>query len=305
MKNKKKGKIAILLVLLLLAVAILTGSAVATHEINPKSLWEETKQVSYPAEAIEDEQVPLAAPQPTEAPDEQTVTLMAVQQTPAVNAVPTATPAPQRTTEPAIEPAPEAPQDDPEESQEDLLEPQDDPEEPQEDPLESQEDPLEPQDDLLEPQDDPEAEAPIEPTPTPAPAIAQKPDDITDVVAMAQFLFDAATEFWATEKDFSGTTTRPVSTRVASSIGAGTAVDCPGGDTLRIDANGIAHDSYAIADHFRDYVEMPDLQYFKIYLSDKDYSVNPYGAREDVIGSFYQYGSERATYQPDDEEDSD
>ena len=113
---------------------------------------------------------------------------------------------------------------------------------------------------------------------------------------MAKYLFDAASEFWAVEKDFSGTTTRPVSTRVAASIGAGTAVDCPGGDTVRIDKNGVAHDSYAIADHLRDYMEMPDLQYFKIYLSDKDYTVNPYGAREDVIGSYYQYGSERATY---------
>ena len=120
---------------------------------------------------------------------------------------------------------------------------------------------------------------------------------------MAKYLFDAATEFWAVEKDFSGTTTRPVSTRVASSIGAGTAVDCPGGDTVRIDKNGVAHDSYAIADHFRAYVDMPDLQYFKIYLSEKDYSVNPYGAREEVIGSYYQYGSDRTTYMPEDEED--
>ena len=122
---------------------------------------------------------------------------------------------------------------------------------------------------------------------------------------MAKYLFDAATEFWAVEKDFCGTTTRPVSTRVAASIGAGTAVDCPGGDTVRIDKNGVAHDSYAIADHFRAYVDMPDLQYFKIYLSEKDFSVNPYGAREEVIGSYYQYGSERTTYLPEEEEDVD
>ena len=122
---------------------------------------------------------------------------------------------------------------------------------------------------------------------------------------MAKYLFDAATEFWAVEKDFSGTTTRPVSTRVADSIGAGTAVDCPGGDTVRIDKDGKPHDSYAIADHFRDYVDMPDLQYFKIYLSEKDYTVNKYGAREDVIGSYYQYGSERATYMAEEDEDED
>jgi hypothetical protein len=144
-----------------------------------------------------------------------------------------------------------------------------------------------------------------EPTPTPAPVKAQKPDDISNVSAMAKYLFHAATEFWAVEKDFSGTTTRPVSTRVAASIGAGTAVDCPGGDTVRIDKDGKAHDSYAIADHFRDYVDMPDLQYFKIYLSEKDYTVNPYGAREEVIGSYYQYGSERASYMAKDDEDGD
>ena len=140
------------------------------------------------------------------------------------------------------------------------------------------------------------------PLQTPKPVKAQKPADISDVTSMAKFLFDAATEFWAVEKDFSGTTTRPVSTRVAASIGAGTAVDCPGGDTVRVDKNGVEHDSYAIADHFRAYVEMPDLQYFKIYLSDKDYTVNPYGAREDVVGSYYQYGSERANYEPEEEE---
>lgn len=141
------------------------------------------------------------------------------------------------------------------------------------------------------------------PTPTTTPAKAQKPDDITNVTSMAKYLFDAATEFWAVEKDFSGTTTRPVSTRVAASIGAGTAVDCPGGDTVRIDKDGNPHDSYAIGDHFRDYVEMPDLQYFKIYLSEKDYTENSYGAREDVIGSYYQYGSERSTYMAEDDKE--
>lgn len=147
-----------------------------------------------------------------------------------------------------------------------------------------------------------EPEEPAEEPETPAvPAKAVKPADISDVNAMAKYLFDAATEFWAVEKDFCGTSTRPVSTRVAASIGAGTAVDCPGGDTVRIDKDGKSHDSYAIADHFRDYVEMPDLQYFKIYLSDKDYTVNSYGAREEVVGSYYQYGSERATYEPEPE----
>ncbi len=147
-----------------------------------------------------------------------------------------------------------------------------------------------------------EEQAPHEEPETPAtPGKAVKPSDIADVQAMAKYLFDAGTEFWAVEKDFCGTTTRPVSTRVASAIGGGTAVDCPGGDTVRIDKNGVAHDSYAIADHFREYVDMPDLQYFKLYLSDKDYTVNPYGAREEVVGSFYQYGSERATYEPEEE----
>ncbi len=150
----------------------------------------------------------------------------------------------------------------------------------------------------------PPAEEPVPPTETETPAVpakAVKPSDITDVKSMAKYIYDAGTEFWAVEKDFSGTTTRPVSTRVASSIGGGTAVDCPGGDTVRIDKNGVAHDSYAIADHFREYVDMPDLQYFKLYLSDKDFAVKPYGAREEVIGSYYQYGSERATYEPEDE----
>jgi len=148
-----------------------------------------------------------------------------------------------------------------------------------------------------------EGETPPEESETPAKAV--KPDDITDVDAMSKYLFDAATEFWATEKEFCGTSTRPVSTRVASSIGAGTAVDCPGGDTTRTDKNGVEHDSYAIADHFREYVEMPDLQNFKIYLSDKDYTVNPYGAREDVTGAYYQYGGDRATYTPPAEKTAD
>jgi hypothetical protein len=144
-------------------------------------------------------------------------------------------------------------------------------------------------------------QTPTEPQAPVNPSKAVKPSDITDVKSMAKYLYEAGTEFWAIEKDFCGTTTRPVSTRVASAIGGGTAVDCPGGDTVRIDKNGVAHDSYAIADHFRDYVDMPDLQYFKLYLSDKDYTVDPYGAREEVIGSFYQYGSQKATYEPEDE----
>ena len=138
----------------------------------------------------------------------------------------------------------------------------------------------------------PEESAPEEPT------RAVKPSDISDVNAMSKYLYEAGCEFWTTEKDFCGTTTRPVSTRVADKIGGGTAVDCPGGDKVRVDDKGVAHDSYAIADHFREYVDMPDLQYFKLYLSDKDYTVNSYGAREEVIGAYYQYGSQRATYTP-------
>lgn len=142
-----------------------------------------------------------------------------------------------------------------------------------------------------------EEPAPEEPAPE-EPARAVKPSDISDVTAMSKYLYEAGCEFWATEKDFCGTTTRPVSTRVGDKIGGGTAVDCPGGDTVRVDDKGVSHDSYAIADHFREYVDMPDLQYFKLYLSDKDYTVNPYGAREEVIGAYYQYGSQRATYTP-------
>jgi len=143
----------------------------------------------------------------------------------------------------------------------------------------------------------PEEPAPEEPAPE-EPARAVKPSDISDVTAMSKYLYEAGCEFWATEKDFCGTTTRPVSTRVGDKIGGGTAVDCPGGDTVRVDDKGVSHDSYAIADHFREYVDMPDLQYFKLYLSNKDYTVNPYGAREEVIGAYYQYGSQRATYTP-------
>ena len=75
-------------------------------------------------------------------------------------------------------------------------------------------------------------------------------------------------------------------------------MDCPGGDAVRVDDEGVSHDSYAIADHFRAYVGMPDLQYFKLYLSDKDYTVSSYGAREEVIGAFYQCGSQRGDLYP-------
>ena len=161
--------------------------------------------------------------------------------------------------------------------------------------------PVDPEPPKEEPATPEEPQVPEEPQTPSTPVKAVKPSDITDVKSMAKYLYEAGTEFWAVEKDFCGTTTRPVSTRVASAIGGGTAVDCPGGDTVRIDKNGVAYDSYAIADHFRDYVDMPDLQYFKLYLSDKDYTVDPYGAREEVIGSFYQYGSQKATYEPEDQ----
>lgn len=144
-----------------------------------------------------------------------------------------------------------------------------------------------------------ETAPPTEPETPATPEKAVKPSDITDVKSMAKYIYDAATEFWAVEKNFCGTSTRPVSTRVASSIGAGTSVDCPGGDTVRIDKSGVAHDSYAIGEHFRDYIDMPDLQNFKIFLSDKDYSENIFGAREEVVGSYYQYGSQRETYEPE------
>ncbi|NLI53968.1 MAG: hypothetical protein GX417_06515 [Clostridiales bacterium] len=278
MKKRKTIKILSVLGLLIIALALIAGSSLTKRTIHSECVYTQPDTATYTTETIAEEPVPLAGAQPTATAGVQTVALMVVREEPAgpeepqVTPAPAATPAPQQTAGNTATPTPEA------------EDPENDPEAPAE-------------------ESDPTA--PQEPTPTPAPAKAQKPDDITNVTAMAKYLFDAATEFWATEKDFCGTTTRPVSTRVAASIGAGTAVDCPGGDTVRIDANGVAHDSYAIADHFRDYVDMPDLQYFKIYLSDKDYSVDPYGAREDVIGSYYQYGSERATYQPEDEEEPD
>jgi len=279
MKNRKIIKYIIVLGVFLVAFAVVFGFAFANRTVRSTVDYQSVEAGTNPAETIADEQVPLAAPQMVEAAEIAVpIVAMTQEEVPVVRvdnhettfATPTPTPSPaaeQPVTPPSVPEAPVA------------EEPTPTPEEP--------------------------TPTPEEPTPSPTPAKAQKPADITDTVSMAKYIFDAATEFWAVEKDFSGTTTRPVSTRVASSIGAGTAVDCPGGDTVRIDKNGVAHDSYAIADHFRDYVDMPDLQYFKIYLSEKDYSVNPYGAREEVIGTYYQYGSERTTYMPEDEEDED
>lgn len=294
MKNRKIIKISIILVLFLVAFAAVVGFAFADRTIYSTVDYQSVESETNSTETINDDQIPLAAPQ-TVAVAELDVPVVIITQEevpvylpdshePSDAATPTSTPSPATEQSATPSPVPEAP---------DAAETATTPEEPTPTPEAPTPTPVEP------------TPTPEAPTTSPTPAKAQKPEDISDTVSMAKYLFDAATEFWAVEKDFSGTTTRPVSTRVASSIGAGTAVDCPGGDTVRIDKNGVAHDSYAIADHFRDYVDMPELQYFKIYLSDKDYSVNPYGAREEVIGTYYQYGSERTTYMPEEDEDED
>jgi len=291
MKNRKNSKYIIILGVFLIAFGVVFGFAFENRKLHSTVDYQSVESGNNLAETIPDEQVPLAAPQMVEAAELTVpVVVMTQEEVPVVftdNHEPaTATPTP--TPVPATE-SPATPT----------------PEEPAKLPSEPTEEPKAPAAEEPTPTPFVPTPTPEEPTPSPTPAKAQKPADIKDTVSMAKYLFDAATEFWAAEKDFSGTTTRPVSTRVASSIGAGTAVDCPGGDTVRIDKNGVEHDSYAIADHFRDYVDMPDLQYFKIYLSEKDYSVNPYGAREEVIGSYYQYGSDRTTYMPEDEENED
>ncbi|HAX40177.1 MAG TPA: hypothetical protein DCY10_04795 [Clostridiales bacterium] len=288
MKNRKNRKWFIVLGLCLLALMVVGLFAVSERGIRSEVVYQASDPVQEATEVISDEQVPLAASQtnevvllaaPVNVPVQQELVLVYQNKGEANdNAAPTPTPTAEQTENtPAPSEEPEAPVQLP-----------------------------------PDPTGEPEAPAaeeptptPDEPTPAPSPAKAQKPADIKDTVAMAKYLFDAATEFWVVEKNFSGTTTRPVSTRVAASIGAGTAVDCPGGDTVRIDKDGVVRESYAIADHFRAYVDMPDLQYFKIYLSEKDYSVHVYGAREEVIGAYYQYGSERTTYMAQDEENED
>ena len=288
MKNRKNRKWFIVLGLCLLALMVAGLFAVSERGIRSEVVYQASDPVQEAAEVISDEQVPLAASQtnevvllaaPVNVPVQQELVPVYQNQGEANDdAAPTPTPTAEQTENtPAPSEEPEAPVQLP-------PDPTGEPEAP------AEEEPT---------------PTPDEPTPAPSPAKAQKPADIKDTVAMAKYLFDAATEFWAVEKNFSGTTTRPVSTRVAASIGAGTAVDCPGGDTVRIDKDGVVRESYAIADHFRAYVDMPDLQYFKIYLSEKDYSVHVYGAREEVIGAYYQYGSERTTYMAQDEENED
>ena len=288
MKNRKNRKWFIVLGLCLLALMVAGLFAVSERGIRSEVVYQASDPVQEAAEVISDEQVPLAASQtnevvllaaPVNVPVQQELVPVYQNQGEANDdAAPTPTPTAEQTEDtPAPSEEPEAPVQLP-------PDPTGEPEAP------AEEEPT---------------PTPDEPTPAPSPVKAQKPADIKDTVAMAKYLFDAATEFWAVEKNFSGTTTRPVSTRVAASIGAGTAVDCPGGDTVRIDKDGVVRESYAIADHFRAYVDMPDLQYFKIYLSEKDYSVHVYGAREEVIGAYYQYGSERTTYMAQDEENED
>lgn len=299
MKSKKKGLLFAAIGLSTLASAALLGVYFLPSWIPSHSTLEQNP-ASAVVEQISDNEVPLAAPASFDAYTAGDTVQLSYLTQPTKRVKPTIqqeeiqpmaddpdseAPAPQ---EPASEePAPEEPA--PEEPA---------PEEPApEEPAPQEPAPEEPAPEEPAPEEPaPEELAPEEPT------HAVKPSDITDVNAMAEYLYLAGCEFWATEKDFCGTTTRPVSTRVADKIGGGTAVDCPGGDTVRIDSNGVSHDSYAIADHFREYVDMPDLQYFKLYLSDKDYTVQQYGAREEVIGAFYQYGSERATYLPEEQE---
>lgn len=271
MRNKKRIALFATLGIITLATATLLGFYCLPNRIHSNVLYTQA-EVSQQLEFVNEEMVPLAAPA-RQTDDLRAVTAestLAGQTKPVVNTF-TKEPATEKPTpgEPApIVPAPADPA----------------PVEP------TPEDPA-----LVEPTS--EEPAPADPAPV-EPARAAKPDDVTNVESMAEYLYLAGCEFWATEKDFSGTTTRPVSTRVAPAIGSGTAVDCPGGDTVRVDDKGVLHDSYAIADHFREYVDMPDLKYFKLYLSDKDYTVSSYGAREEVVGAFYQYGSERAIYTP-------
>lgn len=301
MKSKKK-------VLLFAAIGVISLASIAFLGVNflpswmPSYFTTEQNSVSAVVEQISDSEVPLAAPASFDAYTAGDTVQLSYLTQPTKRVKPTAQqeeiqpmtddPAPE---DPAPEdPAPEEPAPEVPAHEEPA------PEEPApEEPATEEPAPEEPAPEEPTPEEPaPEEPAPEEPTPE-EPARAVKPSDITDVNAMAEYLYLAGCEFWATEKDFCGTTTRPVSTRVSEKIGGGTAVDCPGGDTVRIDSKGVSHDSYAIADHFREYVDMPDLQYFKLYLSNKDYSVNPYGAREEVIGAFYQCGSQRATYLPE------
>lgn len=297
MKNKNIIKYIIILGVFFVALAVVFSFTYANRTVRSTVDYQSAENGTSLAETISDPQIPLAAPQAVEA-TELVVPLVVTHDHKPATATPAPTPTPAAEQPAPPSPFPEVPT---------AQEPTPTPDEPTTTPEEPTPALEEPTPASKEPTPTPEAPAPTPeaPTPSPSPAKAQKPADIKDTVSMAKYLFDAATEFWAVEKNFSGTTTRPVSTRVASSIGAGTAVDCPGGDTVRIDKNGVAHDSYAIADHFREYVDMPDLQYFKIYLSEKDYSVNPYGAREEVIGTYYQYGSQRTTFIPENEDEED
>lgn len=145
----------------------------------------------------------------------------------------------------------------------------------------------------------PEEELPDQEDPE-EPAGSVKPEDTSDVAAMAKYIYETACTFWEGEKELSGSTTREVATRVASFIGSGTFVDCAGGDATRTDSNGNTHEGYAIADDYRDYIDEPELTNFKIYLSDKDYTESVYGARESVTGVYYKSGAESATYTPED-----
>ena len=285
MMNRKKVVLFATLGIITLAPVTLLGVYFLPHRVHSHVVFDQAA-VSQTLENIEEQAVPLAAPtgmaveDVTSAGKTETVRLAAKLQPVTADEQPA-----------PLEPATEQP------APEDPVPEQPAPEEPApEDPTPEEPEAEEPE--AEEPEaEEPEAEEPEAEEPE-TPARAVKPDDITNVEAMAEYLYKAGVEFWATEKNFSGTTTRPVSTRVAATIGAGTAVDCPGGDTVRVDAAGNEYDSYAIADHFREYVDMPDLKYFKLYLSDKDYTVSRYGVREDVVGAFYQYGSGRATYTP-------
>ncbi len=289
MKLSKLTKVIIYTVLLLSILLFAFISGCKTDVVQSQTRSNTASVDSKFVESISDESIPLAAPVVVNDTTENDIVMLqqSYERDETVRTIARSTDAP-KTSEPTATPM--------------VATPTTEPATPTPEPATPTPESATPTPEPATPTQEPATPTPAEVTPTPKPAKAQKPADISDVTSMAKFLFDAATEFWAVEKDFSGTTTRPVSTRVAASIGAGTAVDCPGGDTVRVDKNGVEHDSYAIADHFRAYVEMPDLQYFKIYLSDKDYTVNPYGAREDVVGSYYQYGSERANYEPEEEE---
>lgn len=116
--------------------------------------------------------------------------------------------------------------------------------------------------------------------------------DLTDPEYMAELLYNAATEFWATESGLGSETGRSLMNRCASFFSSGTFVDCPGGTATR---SGGTVAGYHIGNDFFAFLESDPFLNFKVYLSDKDAN----GGRESVIGAEYKYGSVYFLYDPD------